>query len=99
MAKRRHRVPEGSLVWEIDEFTDRDLVLAEIELPARSADVPLPDWLRPLVVRDVTDDPAYLNENLATAPGAPLSAGGGARIPTPEPGESPRMAPPPSPPH
>ena len=74
VAKRRHRVQEGSLVWEIDEFTDRELVLAEIELPARQTEVSLPDWLRPLVVRDVTDDPAYLNENLAATRGAPPSS-------------------------
>ena len=31
LTKRRHRVPDGSETWEIDEFTDRDLVLAEID--------------------------------------------------------------------
>jgi CHAD domain-containing protein/CYTH domain-containing protein len=65
VSKRRYKVPEGSLVWEIDEFTDRELVVAEVELPAGVTDVPLPDWLQPLVVREVTEDPAYLNENLA----------------------------------
>jgi CYTH domain-containing protein len=63
--KRRHPVPDAELVWEIDEFLDRDLVLAEIELPARDAGVQLPDWLRPYVVREVTDDAAYVNRNLA----------------------------------
>ena len=29
---RRYRVAEGDLTWEVDEFTDRDLVLAEVEL-------------------------------------------------------------------
>jgi CHAD domain-containing protein/CYTH domain-containing protein len=76
VAKRRHEVREGSLVWEIDEFTDRELVLAEVELPARASRVALPDWLEPLVVRDVTDDPAFLNENLAARTGAPPSAEG-----------------------
>jgi CHAD domain-containing protein/CYTH domain-containing protein len=71
VAKKRHRVRDGSLTWEIDEFTDRDLIVAEVELPPRATDVDLPDWLRPLVVRDVTDDPAFLNENLATTQGAP----------------------------
>lgn len=67
IAKRRHKVADGSLVWEIDDFTDRDLVLAEVELPARTTEVALPDWLAPLVVRDVTDDPAFRNENLAAS--------------------------------
>lgn len=63
--KRRHYVPEGSLTWEIDEFLDRELVLAELELPSESHEVRLPDWLEPYVVREVTDDPAYLNSTLA----------------------------------
>ena len=67
IAKRRRRVHEGSLVWEIDEFLDRELILAEVELPARMTELDLPDWLQPLVVREVTDDPGYLNENLAAA--------------------------------
>ncbi len=104
VAKRRRRVREGSVVWEIDEFTDRELVVAEVELPARASEVPLPDWLRPLVVRDITDDPAYLNENLAATPGVPgyAGAGAGARAEAPvlEQGEPSASAPtPPSPPH
>ena len=65
--KRRHLVADGALTWEIDEFTDRDLVLAEVELP-RLVDaqaVALPAWLEPFVVRDVTDEPEYLNARLA----------------------------------
>jgi CHAD domain-containing protein/CYTH domain-containing protein len=68
ISKQRHKVREGSLVWEVDRFTDRELVLAEVELPARGGDFPLPEWLQPVLVREVTGDPAYLNENLATAP-------------------------------
>ena len=85
VAKRRHRVQDGSLVWEIDAFTDRDLVLAEVELPARATDVALPDWLGPLVVCDVTDDPAFLNENLAATPGVPAVVQ--AEVAAPEEGE------------
>ncbi len=75
IAKRRHKVREGALVWEIDAFTDRDLVVAEVELPARETDVQVPEWLRPLVVREVTGDPAYLDENLA-ATALPVPAAG-----------------------
>lgn len=70
VAKRRHRVQDAGLVWEIDEFTDRDLVLAEVELPVGTRHVALPDWLRPLVQREVTNDPAYRNEALAASPAA-----------------------------
>jgi siroheme synthase len=30
----------------------------------------VPEWLRPFVVREVTGDPAFSNEALATAPAA-----------------------------
>ena len=65
LTKRRHVVPVGSLTWEIDEFTDRSLVLAEIELPAADAPVEFPEWLAPHVEREVTGDPAFLNWTLA----------------------------------
>ncbi|GJG85377.1 hypothetical protein tb265_05580 [Gemmatimonadetes bacterium T265] len=63
--KRRYAVPEGALTWEVDEFTDRALVLAEVELPAPDTPVAFPPWLAAYVVREVTDDPAYLNSALA----------------------------------
>ena len=65
LTKRRHRVPDGDLAWEIDEFTDRALVLAEIELPTVDTKVEIPDWLEPWVEREVTGDAAYLNWTLA----------------------------------
>ena len=63
--KRRYRVAEGALTWEIDQFVDRDLVLAEVELPDTTIAVEPPQWLRRYAVREVTADPAYLNLNLA----------------------------------
>jgi CYTH domain-containing protein len=63
--KRRYRVPDGALVWEVDEFTDRPLVVAEVELPAADAAAEVPGWLAPYVVREVTDEGEYVNANLA----------------------------------
>jgi len=67
--KRRYRVAAGpdpaALVWEVDEFLDRDLVLAEVELPSEDTPVPIPDWLAPYVVREVTGEKEYVNINLA----------------------------------
>jgi len=63
--KRRYRVPDGDALWEIDAFTDRELVLAEIELASVDETVQFPAWLESYVVREVTDDPAYLNLKLA----------------------------------
>lgn len=65
LTKRRYRFASAGLVWEVDEFTDRDLWLAEVELSSADQASEPPDWLEPLVVRDVTDDPEYLNVNLA----------------------------------
>ncbi|HEX6040155.1 CHAD domain-containing protein [Longimicrobium sp.] len=63
--KLRYRVADGDLTWEIDRFRDRDLVLAEIELPSEDHLVTPPDWLRDHVVRDVTGEDEYVNINLA----------------------------------
>jgi CYTH domain-containing protein len=63
--KRRYLVPEGSLIWEIDEFLDQELVLAEVELPSATVIPPIPEWLRPVLVAEVTGDRAYNNSLLA----------------------------------
>ncbi len=63
--KRRYRVREGDRVWELDEFLDRKLFLAEVELPSVGATAEVPEWLRPHVLREVTEDANYKNENLA----------------------------------
>jgi CHAD domain-containing protein/CYTH domain-containing protein len=68
LRKRRYRVPDGDLTWEIDEFLDRDLVLAEVELAGRPVDVEVPAWLQPHVDREVTEDDAYSNVRLASSP-------------------------------
>jgi adenylate cyclase len=65
LEKLRMPIAEGAHVWEIDRFLDRDLVLAEIELPAADTPVHFPDWLAPYVVREVTDEGAYTNAQLA----------------------------------
>lgn len=63
--KRRHLVRDGDFTWEIDEFLDRPLWLAEVELRSVDQDAPLPDWLAPFVDHDVTEDPRYTNLKLA----------------------------------
>ena len=69
--KRRYRIPDGDLTWEIDQFLDRDLVLAEVELSGRPADLEVPAWLRPHLDREVTEDEAYSNFRLASGIGSP----------------------------
>lgn len=65
LKKRRYRVPVGDDEWEIDEFMDRELVLAELEMPSVDHRIEIPDWLSAVLVRDVTDEPRYTNRSLA----------------------------------
>lgn len=63
--KRRYVVPSGDDRWEIDEFLDRPLVLAELELEQADSPVTMPGWLEAVLVREVTDEPEFTNRNLA----------------------------------
>jgi CHAD domain-containing protein/CYTH domain-containing protein len=67
LRKRRYRIAEGTLTWEIDEFLDRDLVLAEVELPGQQTEIRIPEWLQPHLDREVTEDTAYSNVHLAAS--------------------------------
>jgi adenylate cyclase len=64
--KVRYRVPHAGRTWEVDDFSGANagLLLAEVELPSANADVVLPSW----VGREVSDDPRYVNANLAVHP-------------------------------
>lgn len=65
LTKRRYLVPSGRDTWEIDEFTDRPLALAELEIDRADSPVTFPDWLTPVLVREVTDEREYTNRSLA----------------------------------
>ena len=57
--------PDGH-IWEVDEFhaANAGLVVAEIELSREDQPFARPPWLG----EEVTDDPRYLNTNLAERP-------------------------------
>jgi CHAD domain-containing protein/CYTH domain-containing protein len=63
--KRRHKVHHRGLTWEIDDFADRDLVLAEVDVPFEDSPVEPPEWLKPYVVREVTGEDEFSNLQLA----------------------------------
>lgn len=65
LKKRRYTIDDGGFEWVIDEFRDRPLVLAEVELPSERIRPPFPEWLAPFIVRDVTDEREFLNARLA----------------------------------
>lgn len=73
--KRRYSIRESDdLVWEIDEFLDRDLVLAEVELLTSETKFEVPSWLQEVLDREVTDEPEYSNARLAQSPVEPRAS-------------------------
>jgi CHAD domain-containing protein len=55
--RRRREVSDGSSTWWIDELVERNLVVAEEEAPPHAAMSPVPEWLRPFVLRELTEAP------------------------------------------
>jgi len=63
--KVRHRVPEGALTWEVDQFLDWPLWMAEVELPSEHHALAVPVWLQPVLGPEVSTDPRWRNHALA----------------------------------
>ncbi|MBQ0101558.1 MAG: alpha/beta hydrolase fold domain-containing protein [Firmicutes bacterium] len=69
IVKTRYRIPCGDHIAEIDVYPFwNDRATAEVELLYSGEDFTLPDCVT--VIRDVTDDPRYLNSSLAVSLGA-----------------------------
>ena len=66
LLKTRLRIDVGGQIWEIDDFSDRALVLAEAELATVETALPIPEWLQPRIIREVTEEAAFRNFHLAT---------------------------------
>jgi adenylate cyclase len=64
--KIRYYVHHEGLTWEIDEFKgeNQGLVVAEVEIESEDQEISKPNW----VGEEVSDDPRYLNVNLAHHP-------------------------------
>jgi adenylate cyclase len=64
--KRRHKIPVGRHVWEVDEFLGENagLVVAEIEVSDESEPFEKPSW----VGEEVSHDRRYANSSLAERP-------------------------------
>lgn len=64
--KTRHKIKQGSLVWEVDVFEgeNKGLVMAEIEIPTSDTVFDKPAWLG----KEVTDDSRYKNAALSSTP-------------------------------
>lgn len=64
--KKRYKIPQGPLVFEVDEFfgENEGLIVAEVELTSEAQQVDLPDWIG----AEVSGDPRYFNSNLIEHP-------------------------------
>ena len=64
--KIRYRIPQGDLIWEVDEFSgeNQGLILAEVELQSEHQAIAIPTWIG----QEVTADPRYYNSNLVNHP-------------------------------
>lgn len=80
--KIRRKTVFGGKTWEIDEFlgANKGLFVAEVELESESEPVEIPAWAG----RELTNDHAYANSNLALRPFSSWAQ---------EPGAAPKRAP------
>jgi adenylate cyclase len=64
--KKRYKIKQGRLTWEIDEFFGENagLIVAEVELASEDQKFDKPAW----VGEEVTGDPRYFNSNLIKHP-------------------------------
>lgn len=64
--KKRYKIRQGGLTWEIDEFfgDNAGLIVAEVELQSEGQAFEKPEWLG----AEVTADPRYFNSNLVKHP-------------------------------
>jgi CYTH domain-containing protein len=61
VTKERFVVSTRQGKWELDRFTDRQLVLLEIELSSEHESVHMPDAFKAVLVREVTEDKKFTN--------------------------------------
>lgn len=56
ISKKRHIKYVGdSLKWEIDVFSDPQMIVAEIEIPYMDFDLEIPDYIKSVLVEEITD--------------------------------------------
>lgn len=65
ISKTRYIKDFGPLKWEVDVFEGINLVIAEIELPNEDYPLSLPDWLKEVMLLEVTGMHQFSNSNLA----------------------------------
>jgi len=69
ISKMRGIYNVGDDKWEIDQFRFFDLVIAEIEIPTKDYELVIPDWIKEVMIMEVTGMEEFKNENLADSYG------------------------------
>lgn len=65
--KIRHIYKDGNLKWEVDEFNwSCNLIIAEIEIPTKDYQIIIPDFLKDLILLEVTGLKPFSNRSLAS---------------------------------
>ena len=59
---------KDGLTWEIDQYAGKlkNLVIAEIEIPDENYTIDMPDIIKQVLAKEVTENSKYKNKNLAT---------------------------------
>ncbi|CAG7580208.1 MAG: putative phosphatase [uncultured marine phage] len=67
ISKIRHvKYVDGTdLKWEIDEFTDINITIAEIEIPTLDFEVDFPDYITDVMIKEVTGIKEFNNRRMA----------------------------------
>ncbi len=61
VTKQRHVVSHDGGIWELDQFTDRELVLLEIELSSEQEAISMPEPFLTVLAGEVTTDKNFTN--------------------------------------
>lgn len=66
LIKRRIKVKVDKLTWEIDEFLKPEKVaIVEVELPSEDTEIVIPEFLKPVIICEITGKREFTNFNLA----------------------------------
>lgn len=66
ISKKRYIYKDGDLKWEVDEFDNGyHLIVAEIEIPDENFEVKIPDFMKKVILLEVTGLKQFSNRNLS----------------------------------
>jgi CYTH domain-containing protein len=63
--KRRYLYKNGNDTWEVDEFLETSLIVAEIEIPNKEYEVIIPNHISDNLICEVTGMREFSNKNLS----------------------------------